>query len=203
MNKITQLIVTRRGIIDIDDVTINDEVYTAKRRWRKVIAIKTIMTEDFIKSDYSFLTPIGINQDPVVLHKNLTSYYVPRDKNSDNRSLNYWFLLGKKLSGLSNLLNSDTFSIPINIILMEKKKCKAFIEGFFSTNPNYKNISKRSKLGLSFMLKKLDWGYEYRSTFKIKYKKYKLKNKLYEMKYLEVEEDKSYCINGLYVINSF
>lgn len=195
-----QLIVTRRGIVDINDITINDEVYTAKRRWRKVTAIKITKTNKLAKSTHSFFTPIGPKQS-VLEYLNKTPYYVPRDKNCDNKNLNYWYTLGKKLSELNNLLESETFGIPINIILMDKKKCKAFLDGLFSGGLNYKNISKRARLGLSFMLKKQTWGYDYRSTYIVEKKNFTITTNPVIIKTLEVEEDNSYCVNGLYIYN--
>lgn len=201
MRNLSQLIITRRGILDISEVTLNDEVYTAKRRWRKVTNILTVTTKKVSKSNYSFLTPIAYSQTTVTLAKNTTPYYIPRDRNADKKTIDYWFTLGKNLSNLGNLLSSETFSIPINIILMDKIKCKAFLEGFFSNNIKLKQINKRARLALSFMIKKLDRGYEYRSTFSTTKKDFTKKNGYYTIKILNVEEDESYCINGLYVKN--
>lgn len=198
---ISQLIVTRRGIVDINDVTINDEVYTAKRRWRKVVAINVSVTNKFCKSDHSFLTPIGKNQAPVIIHKNIVPYYVPRDKNVDRMDLDYWFTLGKNVGNLKDLLNVNSFFIPVNVFLMDRVKCKAFLLGFFSNEINLKEVNKRARLALSFMVKKLQKGYEYRSTSTATKKDFTKKGRYYTIKTLDVEEDNSYCINGLYVFN--
>lgn len=202
MKKPTQLIVTRRGIVDIDDVTVNDEVYTAKRRWKKVISIESQISSKIVKSEYSFFTLIGNRQGVVSVDGNSVPYYIPRDKNLDLKNNDYWFKVGSSLSKMSSyLLYSDTFFIPINIILMDKIKCKSFLEGFFSNSLNIKNISKRAKLGLSFMLKKLTRGHDYRSTYLIKKRTFTLPNKKVIIKTLVIEEDNSYCVNGLYVYN--
>lgn len=201
MKKPIQLIVTRRGIIDIDEVTINDEVYTAKRRWRKVVSIETQSCNKFIKSTHSFLTPIGKKQSDIEINKIQVPYYVPRDKNLDNKPLEYWFKIGKLLSSLDSVLYQSSFFIPINVILMDKTKCKSFLDGFFSNNVDITKLDKRARLGLSFMLKKQTKGYEYRSTYIVSKKNFTSNNNCLTIKTLSIDEDDSYCINGLYVFN--
>lgn len=200
-NNLTQYVVTRRGIVDINDITISDEVYTAKRRWRKVLEIKEEVAIEVIKTDHSFYALLSGNQELALINKKDIPFFVPRDKNLDSKTLKYWFEIGSNLSKNEKFLFNELFHIPINVILMKKEKCRAFIDGFFSNNLNIRKLNKKVKLAILFMMKKFEKNHDYRSTYIAKKTHYQKLNTQQKIKTLVIDEDNSYCVNGLYILN--
>lgn len=191
-----QLVVTRRGIININEVTLNDEVYTAKRRWRKVVGIKEESTIKISKTTHSFHTPVGLSQ--YAIGGKEAPFYIPRDKNSDTKPVKYWYDLGSRLSA-NPAIYTKSFFIPFSVLMLNSAKSKAFINGFFSNKVELSKLNRRSRLGLVFMCMKMSPHYDYRTTFSVK--KSDFISKSFKFKVLEIDQDDSYCVNGLFVIN--
>jgi hypothetical protein len=204
-----QLIITRRGIVDISDVLIGDEVYTAKKRWRRVEAKAEIKTNWAFKHRYSLWTPVcpaHVTPPRQPSYKNRSKLYplcVPSDVNLDNNPLSYWQSMGDALNKVTTSklsIYEANFKIPMPILTLNYKKIKAFLKGLFEgPNPiDMSRISMRARLGLSILSIKSNMlrnskGMRYidGGTFR--------KDVPHRTVILKVAEDRSYCVNGTFV----
>jgi hypothetical protein len=209
-----------RGLVNINDLTLSDSVFTIKGRWQEIDSFTHLPIEKWAKANESLSVPLASSQ-VVYTNKILGNPKIvpPRDVNSDQKDTDFWFLVGflcKHIEELHNFqkdselytfvrrlgsIYSPSFNLPMNILTLPRSKLEALLNGLNITIEDTELFNKKTKLLLITILQRIKVSFS--SKYNIMLDSYEVKEATTKDKYIRLLtlKDGGYYLNGLFVVN--